>query len=272
MDKKNFLINFPAGFVAGELFTGLMYVMVDSNFLRFTSDEKANIFVGIATIFGGAMAVGGALETIQAQQRAEQKLRRERLAAAKSTLPFALREIAEIAKNRICYLVDADEKRKELLWDLSRESIETISLCIELSDGESTNTLEELPLIYQILSSRFSHLNVAHPISLQNGTTNAPSLSQINIRERGRAIIQWLSFSEVALQLFDYARGREPRYPRADVHTSFVAALDLLSCSGSLLRGDTTLEGLFDEVRRDPMNVDMTFNNPQWRYRDFEIR
>ncbi|MBI1218905.1 MAG: hypothetical protein GC186_10185 [Rhodobacteraceae bacterium] len=176
----------------------------------FSSVLSATNLITIATtattLMVGALALMGTIHTIENQNNIYQQNRLRDLAAARATMPLALRELSLAAKVGIRTASrPSDASRppyEEIRSDLnvSEDTIETLQKCIRFADDLTSQWLAIIISHYQIYLSRMDSFNPGPPMVDGNGLRNLTN-GQIE------AIVDWATLHALVDHLFPFARG-----------------------------------------------------------------
>jgi len=212
------------------------------------------LFSALTTLAAATLATSGVLMTVSIQADRIASERRAKLEAARSTLPLALSQLYEICEANIKHNIKPTPNRvNEFI--ISDNSIATIKECIEFSNGSVQKTLQEVVMIYQIMTTRQRE----EQVSLWLGDKN---LEKHNKYQRLTRIYQWASFQSVIECLFDFSRGRSDDVDRSSVVERFKKHVTWLSDEdGWMITNDPDIQELIENFKSAEK---LAFNDPNW--------
>jgi len=163
----------------------------------------AEMFATMAALLGGWFALHGVRQQIQSNLEIEQARNESKLAAARSVLPLALANIADVSRNNIRrhFHSDAiyDGSDAAEFQSLDASIIGIVKECIEFSPDIVSRRLAKIMACYQILHSRRATVG-DHKLTSIGGEWTTYEHRTID------DVINWAVVHEMASSLFKFAR------------------------------------------------------------------
>lgn len=218
--------------------------------------QATEIVTVFATILAALVALKGVYAGIESAEEARQSERRAKLEAAVSTLPLVLSQLVSVTENRVLVLTAGAAVKPQNAWTLDELSLQVFKECIEYSDQEIADLLQEILAAYQICVARFETRNNVLPI-------DDPSLSAYAKRQRYEQCSDWISLKYLADNLFGYSRNRQRPVDRKEVFIKTQIALNWLSLNGWMLSNDNVFQQYLAGVARLGK---AGFSDQNWRW------
>lgn len=248
------LKNFPLGLAIGSTAALMLAWAVDLEVSEAFSRYSVYLFSALTTLAAATLATSGVLMTVSIQADRIESERRAKLEAARSTLPLALSQLTEICDVNIKHNIKpAPDRNNEHI--LNDNSIATVKECIEFSNGRAQKTLQEVVMIYQIMTARQREDRVRQWLGDE-------SLDKYDKYQRLTRIYQWASFRSVVECLFDFSRGRSDSVDRDSVVERFQKHVAWLSDEdGWMITNDPDIRELIENFKSAEK---LAFNDPNW--------
>ena len=202
-ERSNFWLGVVIGLLLGVAL-GLGFILIFSELLFEENYENfvENMFSPIATIISTLIIVCSALFgvywTIKNQNHLANFATRQKLKAARASLPMALSELSRICKLHILQIANKGNYHTSESMILSDTAHETIRTVIENSCDTIQKELTRLLTYHQISMNRYNSFIVAPP--------TPPSGQKMHISEVN-LIVLWASLRALVGCYFDYGRG-----------------------------------------------------------------
>lgn len=108
-----------------------------------------------ATIFSGSFVIVGVFVTIKNQNDIAEQDRISKLMARVSTLPSVYHELSKLCKRLTLFVVNRETEISKKDMELSKSSVNTIKLVLEVLRGNEYEELSKILLFYQLALMKF---------------------------------------------------------------------------------------------------------------------
>lgn len=128
-----------------------------TSLFHYISREKGigGMIAGVATVFSGSFVIVGVFASIREQRDREERDRTNKLKSVRSVLPSVYYELSKLCKKMTHSILNHNTKSLKQKVKLSKSSVDSIKLTLELLRGDECDELFKVLIYYQIAVSRF---------------------------------------------------------------------------------------------------------------------
>ncbi|WP_164658236.1 hypothetical protein [Tropicibacter sp. Alg240-R139] len=150
----------------------------------------------LVALFASAVSLAGVFSNINNQNENYKEQRLASLKAAKATLPLALSQFSQSAREAtaLCLKLSEDDSLTDVI-EGNGEAISILKETIEYSDDTSGRWIAAIIARFQVLSSNTNNRTIFHSRENFYGTA-----------------ADWIVFTRMVGHCFDYARSNDPKY------------------------------------------------------------